>query len=91
MWRKINDSFVNLDLIETITPNAGDGKEITYGIRMISGRTFTVPKREGDAIILAARANGRKAVKEQVGPKKSAKDLQQVLDMAKRVNSPFGR
>ena len=46
----------------------------------------------GDKIILEMKArDAKKAAAEKALPQKTKKDLKEVLEMAKKVNSPFGR
>lgn len=90
MLRKLDKFYLNTDLIETIHP-IGEGPDMKYVLHMVSGAEHTVSKKIGDSILLEFKARDAKKAAEKALPKKTTKDLKEVLEMAKKVNSPFGR
>lgn len=91
MLRKLEKFYLNTDFIESIHP-IGEGPDMKYVIHTVSGKEHTVTKKIGDSILLEFKAkDAKKASSEKALPKKTAKDLKEVLEMAKKVNNPFGR
>ena len=88
MLREINKDYVNLNLVEVVRPIETDRIVTGYQIILISGRNYTVSKKVGDSIRLAMNASSTTLVG-NAAKKKSDKSLQEVLQMAKAVNSPL--
>lgn len=88
MLRKIRSFYLNTEFVEGVFPV----DELNYELHMASGEHHIVSKEMGDKIILELKArDAKKASSEKALPKKTTKDLKEVLDMARKVNSPFGR
>lgn len=90
MLRQIDKDYVNLNLIEVVRPIETDKIVTGYQIFLISGRNYTVTKSVGDSIRLAMNASGTTVVG-NAAPKKPKRSLQDVIQTAKAVNSPFKR
>lgn len=88
MLRKIRSFYLNTEFVESVFPV----DELNYEIHMASGEKHLVSKEMGDKIILEMKAmDAKKASAEKSIPQKTKKDLKEVLEMARKVNSPFGR
>ena len=88
MLRKIRGFYLNTEFVESVFPV----DELNYELHMASGEKIPVSREMGDKIILEMKArDAKKAAAEKALPHKTKKDLKEVLDMAKKVNSPFGR
>lgn len=88
MLRKIRNFYLNSEFVETVFPV----DELNYELHMASGEHHVVSKEMGDKILLEIKArDAKKAAAEKALPQKTKKDLKEVLEMAKKVNSPFGR
>lgn len=88
MLRKIRSFYLNTEYVESVFPI----DELNYELHMVSGENHMVSKEMGDKILLEMKArDAKKAAAEKALPQKTKKDLKEVLEMAKKVNSPFGR
>lgn len=88
MLRKIRNFYLNSEFVETVFPV----DELNYELHMASGEHHLVSKDIAEKILLEMKArDARKAAAEKALPQKTKKDLKEVLEMAKKVNSPFGR
>lgn len=88
MLRKIRGFYLNTEFVESVFPV----DELNYELHMASGEKHLVSREMGDKILLEIKArDAKKAAAEKVLPQKTKKDLKEVLEMAKKVNSPFGR
>ena len=87
MLRKIRGFYLNTEFVESVFPV----DELNYELHMASGEHHVVSKEMGDKILLEMKARDAKKAAEKDIPKKTKKDLKEVLEMAKKVNSPFGR
>lgn len=88
MLRKIRSFYLNTEYVESVFPI----DELNYELHMVSGEKHMVSKEMGDKILLEMKArDAKKAAAEKALPQKTKKDLKEVLEMAKKVNSPFGR
>lgn len=87
MLRKIRNFYLNSEFVETVFPI----DELNYELHMVSGEHHVVSKEMGDKILLEMKARDAKKAAEKALPQKTKKDLKEVLEMAKKVNSPFGR
>lgn len=88
MLRKIRGFYLNTEFVESVFPV----DELNYELHMVSGEKHLVSREMGDKILLEIKArDAKKAAAEKALPQKTKKDLKEVLEMAKKVNSPFGR
>lgn len=87
MLRKIRGFYLNTEFVESVFPV----DELNYEIHMASGEKHLVSKEMGDKIILEMKSRDAKKASEKALPQKTKKDLKEVLEMARKVNSPFGR
>lgn len=87
MLRKIRSFYLNTEFVESVFPI----DELNYELHMASGEHHVVSKEIGDKILLEIKARDAKKAAEKALPQKTKKDLKEVLEMAKKVNSPFGR
>lgn len=87
MLRKIRNFYLNSEFVESVFPI----DELNYELHMVSGEHHVVSKEMGDKILLEMKARDAKKAAEKALPQKTKKDLKEVLEMAKKVNSPFGR
>lgn len=88
MLRKIRSFYLNTEFVESVFPV----DELNYELHMASGEHHVVSKEMASKILLDIKArDARKAAAEKELPQKTKKDLKEVLEMAKKVNSPFGR
>lgn len=88
MLRKIRGFYLNTEFVESVFPV----DELNYELHMASGEKHLVSREMGDKILLEIKASdAKKAAAEKALPQKTKKDLKEVLEMAKKVNSPFGR
>ena len=87
MLRKIRGFYLNTEFVESVFPV----DELNYELHMASGEKHLVSREMGDKIILEMKARDAKKAAEKELPQKTKKDLKEVLEMAKKVNSPFGR
>lgn len=88
MLRKIRSFYLNTEFVESVFPV----DELNYELHMASGEKHLVSREMGDKIILEMKArDAKKAAAEKALPQKTKKDLKEVLEMARKVNSPFGR
>ena len=87
MLRKIRGFYLNTEFVESVFPV----DELNYELHMASGEKHLVSKEMGDKIILEMKARDAKKASEKALPQKTKKDLKEVLEMARKVNSPFGR
>ncbi len=88
MLRKIRGFYLNTEFVEAVFPI----DELNYELHMASGEKHVVFKEMGDKIILEMKARDAKnAAAEKALPKKTKKDLKEVLEMARKVNGPFGK
>ena len=88
MLRKIRSFYLNTEFVESVFPV----DELNYELHMASGEKHLVSKEMGDKIILEMKAmDAKKASAEKSISQKTKKDLKEVLEMARKVNSPFGR
>lgn len=87
MLRKIRSFYLNTEFVESVFPI----DELNYELHMASGEHHLVSKEMGDKILLEIKARDAKKAADKALPQKTKKDLNEVLEMAKKVNSPFGR
>lgn len=87
MLRKIRNFYLNSEFVETVFPI----DELNYELHMASGEHHVVSKDIATKILLEMKARDAKKAAEKALPQKTKKDLKEVLEMAKKVNSPFGR
>lgn len=87
MLRKIRSFYLNTEFVESVFPI----DELNYELHMASGEHHVVSKEIGDKILLEIKARDAKKAAEKALPQKTKKDLKEVLEMARKVNSPFGR
>lgn len=87
MLRKIRNGYLNTEFVEGVFPV----DELNYELHMASGEHHIVSKETGDKILLELKARDAKKASEKTLPQKTKKDLKEVLEMAKKVNNPFGR
>lgn len=87
MLRKIRGFYLNTEFVESVFPI----DELNYELHMVSGEKHLVSREMGDKIILEMKARDAKKAAEKALPQKTKKDLKEVLEMARKVNSPFGR
>lgn len=88
MLRKIRSFYLNTEFVESVFPV----DELNYELHMVSGEKHVVPKEIASKILLDIKArDAKRASAEKELPQKTKKDLKEVLEMAKKVNSPFGR
>lgn len=87
MLRKIRSFYLNTEFVESVFPI----DKLNYELHMASGEHHVVSKEMGDKILLEMKARDAKKAAEKALPQKTKKDLKEVLEMAKKVNSPFGR
>ena len=88
MLRKIRSFYLNTEFVESVFPV----DELNYELHMASGEKHLVSREMGDKIILEMKArDAKKASAEKSIPQKTKKDLKEVLEMARKVNRPFGR
>ena len=88
MLRKIRGFYLNTEFVESVFPV----DELNYELHMASGEKHLVSREMGDKILLEIKSrDAKKAAAEKALPQKTKKDLKEVLEMAKKVNSPFGR
>lgn len=87
MLRKIRSFYLNTEFVESVFPIDA----LNYELHMASGEHHVVSKEMGDKILLEMKARDAKKAAEKDIPQKTKKDLKEVLEMAKKVNSPFGR
>ena len=88
MLRKIRNFYLNTEFVETVFPV----DELNYELHMASGEKHLVSKEMAVKIIFDIKArDAKRASAEKALPQKTKKDLKEVLEMAKKVNSPFGR
>lgn len=87
MLRKIRNFYLSTEFVESVFPI----DELNYELHMVSGEHHVVSKEMGDKILLEMKARDAKKAAEKALPQKTKKDLKEVLEMAKKVNSPFGR
>lgn len=87
MLRKIRGFYLSTEFVESVFPV----DELNYELHMVSGEKHLVPKEMAVKIIFDMKARDAKKAAEKALPQKTKKDLNEVLEMAKKVNSPFGR
>lgn len=87
MLRKIRNFYLNTEFVETIHQI----DETSYELHMASGEKYVVSKEMGDKIILEVKAKDAKKAAENGLPQKTKKDLNEVLQMAKKVNNSLFR
>ena len=88
MLRKIRSFYLNTEFVESVFPV----DELNYELHMASGEKHMVSKEMASKILLDIKArDAKRASAEKALPQKTKKDLKEVLEMAKKVNSPFGR
>ena len=81
MLRNIRNFYLNTEFIETI--HSID--ETSYELHMVSGAKHVVSKEMGDKLILELKAKDAKKAADKGFPHKTAKDLNEVLQMTKKV------
>lgn len=87
MLRKIRGFYLNTEFVESVFPI----DELNYELHMASGEKHLVSREMGDKIILEMKARDAKNAAEKARPQKTKKDLKEVLEIARKINSPFGR